>query len=154
MKTEVRLYLAEFILEWEMFQAKVVEKIKTHFVSSNFFSRNSCRLWHRPQMKIRRMRFRHSEHATLIAFPRQEWLRERALMLRLYVHCLLFSSMRVKGLTYRVELIIRIILTKIMNYDGTNYTIFSSHFNVLSQGSKYSWHRLVTYLSYRPSFAP
>jgi len=30
--------LAEFIVEWEMFQAKVVEKIKTHFVSSNSFT--------------------------------------------------------------------------------------------------------------------
>ena len=38
MKTEVRLYLAEFIVELEMFQTKVVEKIKTHFMFSNFFS--------------------------------------------------------------------------------------------------------------------
>jgi hypothetical protein len=30
------LYLAQFFLEWEMFQAKVVEKIKT-FISSSFF---------------------------------------------------------------------------------------------------------------------
>ena len=46
---------------------------------------------------IRRMRFAcwitkatdiHSEYATLIAFARQQWLGERASMLRLYVHCL------------------------------------------------------------------
>jgi hypothetical protein len=27
------------------------------------------------------------EYVILIAFPRQQWLRERASMLRLYVHC-------------------------------------------------------------------
>ena len=32
-------YIAEFVLEWEMFQIKAVEKIKTHF------SRKSCRWW-------------------------------------------------------------------------------------------------------------
>ena len=34
MKTYVHLccYLAEFFLEWEMFQGKVVEKIKTHIL--------------------------------------------------------------------------------------------------------------------------
>jgi len=49
-----------------MFQTKVVEKMKTHFVVSNFFFRKSCRLWGnvekycragRPQMAIWRMRF-------------------------------------------------------------------------------------------------
>jgi hypothetical protein len=37
MKTYVRLweYLAEFFLEGEIFQATVVGKIKTHFVSKN-----------------------------------------------------------------------------------------------------------------------
>jgi uncharacterized protein (DUF362 family) len=36
MKTyaNLRLYLAEFFLEWEMFQTKVVEKIKTHILCS------------------------------------------------------------------------------------------------------------------------
>jgi len=36
------LYLAEFFLQWEMFQANVVEKIKTHiwyFVTEFFFSK-------------------------------------------------------------------------------------------------------------------
>ena len=49
MKTFLHLwqYLAEFFLEWEMFQVKVVEKIKTHiFIFSNFFFfRKSRRLW-------------------------------------------------------------------------------------------------------------
>ena len=38
-------YRAEFILEWEIFHTKVVEKLKTHFIFYNFFSRKSCRLW-------------------------------------------------------------------------------------------------------------
>jgi len=35
---EVPTYLAQFFLEWEMFQTKFVEKIKTHILSSIFFS--------------------------------------------------------------------------------------------------------------------
>ena len=40
-------YIAHFFLEWEMFQTKVVEKIKTHILCSVtfFFFRKSCRLW-------------------------------------------------------------------------------------------------------------
>jgi hypothetical protein len=54
-----------------------------------------------PHMKIRRMRTTsratkatdtHSEYGISIAFPRQQWLRERALILRLYVHCLSLYS--------------------------------------------------------------
>jgi hypothetical protein len=38
MKACVRLYIAELFLEREMFQTKVVEKVKTHiFMFSNFF---------------------------------------------------------------------------------------------------------------------
>jgi len=46
MKTNVHLwsYLAHF-LEWEMFQTKDVEKMKTHVLSSVTFFRKSCRLW-------------------------------------------------------------------------------------------------------------
>jgi hypothetical protein len=47
MKTYVNLwqYLAEFLLEWEIFQTKVIEKIKTYFISNNFFSPESWHLW-------------------------------------------------------------------------------------------------------------
>jgi hypothetical protein len=38
-------YLAKFFLEWEMFQTKVVEKIKTHILRSVTFFRKSFRLW-------------------------------------------------------------------------------------------------------------
>jgi hypothetical protein len=34
-------YLAEFFSEWEMFQTKVVEKIKTYFTVNNFFLQKS-----------------------------------------------------------------------------------------------------------------
>ena len=49
----------------------------------------------RPQMTMWRMRIArwifmatntHSEYKILSVFPRQQWLRERILMLRLYVH--------------------------------------------------------------------
>ena len=83
-------YLAQFFLEWEMFQTEVVEEIKTQFLCSiKFFPRNSCRLW--DNMKTWRMRIAfwltkvtniHSEFVILIAFPLQQWLQERALFLR------------------------------------------------------------------------
>ena len=59
-------YLAEFFLEWEMFEIKAVEKIKTRILCSvTFFSENRvvCELmWEKmmqpetPQMTVRRMR--------------------------------------------------------------------------------------------------
>ena len=47
MKTDIRFlsYLAQFFSEWEMFQTKVVQKIKTHILCSVTFFRKSCRLW-------------------------------------------------------------------------------------------------------------
>ena len=39
-------YLAEFVLGWEIFPTKFVEKIEMHFTLNNFpFFRKSCRLW-------------------------------------------------------------------------------------------------------------
>ena len=38
-------YLAQFFLEWEMFQTKIVEKIKVHILCSVTFFRKSFRLW-------------------------------------------------------------------------------------------------------------
>ena len=102
MKTNIHFlsYLAQFFLEWETFQTKVVEKIKTHILCSVTFFRKSCRLWDnveknivergRPRMTIWRIRIlcwipkatdTHSEYVTLIAFPLQQWLHERASML-------------------------------------------------------------------------
>jgi len=47
MKTDIHWwqYLAEFFLEWEIFQIKFVEKAKTHILCSVTFFRKSCRLW-------------------------------------------------------------------------------------------------------------
>ena len=43
MKTYARLWKcpAEFLLEWEMFQAEVAQKIKTHFMFNKFFPQKS-----------------------------------------------------------------------------------------------------------------
>jgi hypothetical protein len=38
-------YLAKFFLEWETFETKVVDKIKTHILCSITFFRKSHRLW-------------------------------------------------------------------------------------------------------------
>jgi hypothetical protein len=49
MKTNAHLwsYLVQFFLEWEMFQTKGSQKIKTHFMLNNITPppRNSWRLW-------------------------------------------------------------------------------------------------------------
>jgi hypothetical protein len=44
-KTYVHLYLTEFFLEWEMFQTKVVEKIKIQTLYSVTFFWKLCCLW-------------------------------------------------------------------------------------------------------------
>jgi hypothetical protein len=38
-------YLPQFFFKWEKLQTKYVEKIKTHILCSNAFSRKSYRLW-------------------------------------------------------------------------------------------------------------
>ena len=38
-------YIVHFLLEWEMFQTKVVEEIKTLIFCSTFFFFKSCHLW-------------------------------------------------------------------------------------------------------------
>ena len=45
MKTYVQLYLAEFLLEREIFQTKLVEQIRTHILYAMIISQKSCRLW-------------------------------------------------------------------------------------------------------------
>jgi len=83
-----------------MFQTNVVEKINTHILYSITFLFNlvvyeampkNIVQPDRPQMVIWRMSIAfsipkatntHSEHVILMAFPRQQWLHERASMLR------------------------------------------------------------------------
>ena len=90
MKTNILLvyYLPHFVLESEMFQTKVVEKIKTNILCSVTLFRKSCRLWDdvggknivepgRPQVTKWRMRIAcwmpkaintHSEYLILTVF--------------------------------------------------------------------------------------
>jgi len=82
---------------------KAVEKINTKFKLNNFFPLKCCRLWDnvekfcragqaRNDNKIRRMPFAcwipRWGYVILMAFRRQQWLQERASVLRWYVHCL------------------------------------------------------------------
>jgi hypothetical protein len=86
-----------------MFQTKVVEKIETHILYSITILRKWCCLWANMEKYdttrhniARRMllacRITKARTQTqlyywiLIAFPRQQWLRERAWMLRLHVY--------------------------------------------------------------------
>jgi hypothetical protein len=102
-------YPDEFFLEWEMFQTKVVEKIKTRILGLIAFFRNACHLrdnvdkYGRARQAtgdniircmwvvcwITKATDTHSEYVILIALPRQQWLRERASVLRYtYIACL------------------------------------------------------------------
>jgi len=98
-------YLAEFFLEWEMFQTEVVESTERHFTVNIFFLETRAVyeiMWEsmvetdRPQMTIWRMRLAcwvpkatntHSQYVILIAFPPQKWLHEGASLLCLYIYC-------------------------------------------------------------------
>jgi len=79
----------------------------TFFVSESRFAYQI--MWEKivergmPQMVVWRMRIAcciskatntHSEYVMLVVFPLQQWLHERASMLRLYVHCLSCSVFR------------------------------------------------------------
>jgi hypothetical protein len=48
------LYLAEFFLEWEMLQTKVVQKTKTQIIFSHFFFPKVLPLWHNVEKKYYR----------------------------------------------------------------------------------------------------
>jgi hypothetical protein len=69
MKTNIRIflsYLAQFFLEWELFDTKVMQKIKTHFMFNSISSPENCGVReisekrfvepHKPQMTIKLMR--------------------------------------------------------------------------------------------------
>jgi hypothetical protein len=93
---------------------------------------------------IRRTRFEcwitkatdtHSEYVILIAFPRQQWLRERASVLRLYVHCL--STFHLNIFYYKDPDIVvksKFFSSYFPRSAVQNTTIFKS-FNVKSGGS-------------------
>jgi hypothetical protein len=103
MKTNVHFmsYLAQFFLEWQMFQTKVVDKIKTHILCSIMFFLENCPLWDNVEKYciagqatdnnvnghvciacwITKATNTHSQHAFLIALPLQQWLHQCASML-------------------------------------------------------------------------
>jgi hypothetical protein len=100
MNTDIHFlsYLTQFFLECKIFQTKIVERIKTHFVFNNFckYCAVYALMWEnivdpgRPQMTIwpthiacwiPKSKNMLSEYVTLIDFPLQQWLHERASVL-------------------------------------------------------------------------
>jgi len=90
------IYLAQFFLEWEMFQTKFVEKFKKCYVRFCFSENQAVYeiMWKntvqpdRSRMTIWRIACwitkttnTYSEKVILTALPLQQWLRERVIML-------------------------------------------------------------------------
>jgi hypothetical protein len=81
-----------------MFQTKVLEKNKTHFIFSDFFEslgvyeimwKNITEPVGHIARWIPKAHLTHSQYIIFIAFPLQQWLHERASMLRYtYIACL------------------------------------------------------------------
>jgi hypothetical protein len=117
MKINIYLYIARFFLEWEMFRTKVVKKIKTHtlrvitFLKSCVFYEIRCKniveldrpqtTWRmRISCRIQKTTSPHSEYIILMAFPPQQWLHERALVLSYtYIVCIMNFILRFGTLT-------------------------------------------------------
>jgi hypothetical protein len=117
-------YLAQLFLEWEMFQIKVVEKIKTNFMFNNCFLKSKTRFIFKKRFfehravyemmwKIWDMRIAswipkttntHSEYVILIAFPLQQWLQESVSMLR--YTCLVVTKITLHDYTVRDRIIV------------------------------------------------
>jgi len=102
MKTKIHFwsYLAHSLLEWEMLQSKVVEKIETHNLCSvipppenhavcEIMWKKYCTLWHmRIAFWIPKATNTHTG-VLLIAFPLKQWLHKYTSMLRYtYIACL------------------------------------------------------------------
>ena len=100
-----------------MARTNFLEQIKTHFVFSNFFPPENRTVYEimwkknivergRPQVTIWRMRIAcripkttntHSVYVKPIVFPLQQWLHERALILRYFYMVWLVSHLRNKN---------------------------------------------------------
>ena len=113
MKTRVHLYPAEFFLEWEMFQTKVEEKIRRHFMLDNVSSENRAifePVWQKygtagqatDDITIRRMRLArwmtkatdtHSEYVILIVYhSNNDYAIAPQCYVYTYIACLVDSS--------------------------------------------------------------
>jgi hypothetical protein len=119
MKTNIHflLYLAQFFLEWKLFQIKVVEKIKTHILCSITPPlQKLCCLWDNVEKYcidrqatddnilwhmciacwITKSAYTHSDSVIFVAFPPQEWLHECAWVLGYtYITCLVVCIGRI-----------------------------------------------------------
>jgi hypothetical protein len=100
-------YFPEFFLEWEMFQTKIVEEIKTYTLCSGTSFQKSCHLWDNVEKYgtarqttndtviccicfacwITKATDTHSKYVIHIDFPQHEWLCEHARKLHLHIHC-------------------------------------------------------------------
>ena len=143
MKTYVHLwYLAEFFLESAMFQTKVVEKIKAHFYVQQLLPKivpfvRRCGKIQYSQTGHRQYTTSHarcvlvttttdthtqSEYVIRIPFPRQQWLRERALMLR-------YSTLPIFSLPWDQK------FTQIITH------ILTHIFNTVHNCARFWWHK-------------
>ena len=131
-------YLDELFLQWEMFQTKIVEKIKTHILCSVTFFPKIVPLWDNAEKYGRtrkatedniiwRTRFAcwinkatdtHSECVTFIAFPRKH---QRHRYLCTYVVCLVgFYFGAKKGVTAKWDISVNLIYTQQHTYARTH----------------------------------
>jgi hypothetical protein len=67
----------------------------------------------------------HPEYAILIAFPQQQWIRERALVLHLYVYCLscLLLTATYRSGTIQMERIFAFTLQQLLSERATIYPL-------------------------------
>jgi hypothetical protein len=113
-------YHAEVFLEWEMFQTKDVEKIKTHILCSITFSRKSCRLWDNVEKSCRagqatddnviqptrcacwitKATNAQSEYVILFTFRWQQWLHEAVQCYVIRLHVLYLSGRKLQSFIF------------------------------------------------------
>ena len=118
MKTNINLwsYPAQFLVEWEMLQTKVVEEIKAYSLCSIIFVNENLAVYekvenilepdsprmttghNRPACWVANAANIHWEYVILIAFPLQQWFHERASVLcYAYIACLFKNNLYQMG---------------------------------------------------------
>jgi hypothetical protein len=111
MKTNIhlQLYLAQFFLEWGMFQKKICRETQnSHFISNIFFlnravyeimwknivqlDKTQMTIWYMlTECRKTKVTNKHSEYVIIIVFTLQQWLHECASLLRCtFIVCLVF----------------------------------------------------------------
>jgi hypothetical protein len=130
------------------------ENQNTHSMLSKLFSRKSCRLWdnvekygraglatdgnmaHALSRSLTKATDTHAEYVILISFPRQQWLRERVSVLRLYVRSLSCCSCLHLKLTL-IPLHFVTFRRIVMPYSSGSSNVLTFRRNVISSGSGY-----------------